>query len=75
MTEALAPSERHSFVHRGQTIYHWDQTLGEVNIYVELPRGVKAKDLAIDIDSRHLTLGIKGNDPYLNVSAQHGIKI
>lgn len=67
MTEALAPSDRHSFVHQGRTIYQWDQTLGEVNIYVELPPGLKARDLAIEIGSRHLKIGIKGNDPYINV--------
>ena len=65
--EALAPSERHKFTHNGRLIYEWDQTLTEVNIYVPIPAGVKAKDLAIDIQSTHLKIGIKGNSPYLDV--------
>lgn len=66
--EALAPSERHTFTHNGRVIYEWDQTLTEVNIYIPIPAGVKAKDLAIDIQSSHLKVGIKGNPPYLDVS-------
>lgn len=65
--EALAPSERHKFTHNGRVIYEWDQTLTEVNIYVPVPAGVRAKDLAIDIQSTHLKIGIKGNPPYLDV--------
>lgn len=65
--EALAPSERHKFTHNGRVIYEWDQTLTEVNIYVPIPAGVKAKDLAIEIQSTHLKIGIKGNPPYLDV--------
>ena len=65
--EALAPSERHKFTHNGRVIYEWDQTLTEVNIYVPVPAGVRAKDLAVDIQSTHLKIGIKGNPPYLDV--------
>lgn len=65
--EALAPSERHKFTHNGRVIYEWDQTLTEVNLYVPVPAGVRAKDLAIDIQSTHLKIGIKGNPPYLDV--------
>eukprot|EP00884_Botryococcus_braunii_P023417 jgi/Botrbrau1/975/Bobra.114_1s0016.1 len=66
MTDALAPAERHKFVCQGRSIYEWDQTLGDVNIYIELPPGLRAKDLTVKISSKHLTVGIKGNDPYLD---------
>jgi CS domain len=71
MTDALAPSDRHKFISENRTIYEWDQTISEVNIYVGLPAGLRAKDLAIEISSRHLNLGIKGNPPYLNVRSHH----
>ena len=66
--EALAPSQRHTYTHNGRVIYEWDQTLTEVNIYITVPAGVRAKDLTVDIQSQHLTVGIKGNPPYLDVS-------
>lgn len=37
MADRLAPSTRHKFVHEGRTIYEWDQTISEVNIYVDVP--------------------------------------
>lgn len=40
----------------------------EVNIYIELPEGVRAKQLAISIKPQHLTVGIKELPPYLDVS-------
>jgi hypothetical protein len=34
MAERLAPSEKHTFMHNGRTVYEWDQTLTEVNMCV-----------------------------------------
>ncbi|KAK9810223.1 hypothetical protein WJX72_006960 [[Myrmecia] bisecta] len=42
------------------------ETLTEVNIYCKVPQGVKAKQLYVDIDSKHLRVGIQPNPPYLN---------
>lgn len=67
MSERLAPSERHRVISQGQTVYEWDQTLSEVNLYVQLPPGVKGKQLFVDISSSHLRFGIKPNPPYLDV--------
>jgi hypothetical protein len=68
MTDKLAPSERHAYVCKGQTVYEWDQTLSDVNIYVQLPSGVSARQLYVDITSTHIKIGIKPNPPYLDVS-------
>ena len=72
MADRLLPteSERHTFTHNGQKVYQWDQTLEEVNIYVDVPEGCSAKFLFCDIDSQHLKFGIKGNPPFLDVSVQ-----
>jgi hypothetical protein len=64
--DKLAPAERHKYQHDGRTIYEWDQTFSEVNIYVEVPLGIKAKDLACTISVKHISLGLKGNPPYLD---------
>ncbi|KAG7019138.1 NudC domain-containing protein 2 [Cucurbita argyrosperma subsp. argyrosperma] len=67
MAEKLAPEKRHSFLHNGQKVFEWDQTLEEVNIYINLPPNVHSKQFYCKIQSTHVEVGIKGNPPYLNV--------
>ncbi len=50
-----------------QTVYEWDQTLDEVNMYIKPPPGITARALDIEITVKHLRIGIKGNPPFLNV--------
>ena len=58
MGDQLAPTERHAFRHEGRVVYEWDQTLEEVNMYVEVPPGVTAKVLAVRIDTDEVAIGI-----------------
>ena len=51
----------------GQKVFEWDQTLEEVNMYINLPPNVHPKQFYCKIQSKHVELGIKGNPPYLNV--------
>lgn len=67
MADQLAPSERHSVSQGERTIYQWSQTITDVDIFVPLPPGVKAKALYVDIQRAHLTVGIRPNPPYLDV--------
>ncbi|KAK9279124.1 hypothetical protein L1049_012799 [Liquidambar formosana] len=66
MAEKLAPEKRHSFIHNGQKVFEWDQTLEEVNMYITLPPKVHSKQFYCKIQSKHVEVGIKGNPPYLN---------
>ncbi|PNX95395.1 nudC domain-containing protein 2-like, partial [Trifolium pratense] len=50
----------------GQKVFEWDQTLDEVNIYINLPPKVNSKQFYCKIQSKHIELGIKGNPPFLN---------
>lgn len=68
MAERLAPAGRHAFAHGGRTVYEWDQTLADVNVYVPVPPGVRGRDMFCDIEARHLRFGLKGNPPFLDVS-------
>ena len=68
MSERLAPSERHQFLHNGEVVYEWDQSLSEVNLYIAVPEGVRAKQLYVDISNGHIRVGIAPNPPYLDVS-------
>ncbi|KAG2394899.1 uncharacterized protein HKW66_Vig0077260 [Vigna angularis] len=77
MAEKLAPEKRHSFIHNGEKVFEWDQTLDEVNIYINLPPNVHSKQFYCKIQSKHLELGIKGNPPYLNFvgDADFGVRL
>uniref|UniRef100_A0A803LXC8 CS domain-containing protein n=1 Tax=Chenopodium quinoa TaxID=63459 RepID=A0A803LXC8_CHEQI len=74
MAEKLAPDKRHAFVHNGQKVFEWDQTLDEVNMYIALPPNVPTKLFYSKIQSKHVEVGIKGNPPYLNHDLQHPVK-
>jgi len=56
------------FFNLGQKVFEWDQTLDEVNIYINLPPNVHSKLFYCTIQSKHIELGIKGNPPFLNVT-------
>ncbi|CAO2034687.1 unnamed protein product, partial [Urochloa humidicola] len=74
MAEKLAPEKRHAFVHNGQKVFEWDQTLEEVNMYIELPKGVPTKLFRCTIQAGHVEVGIRGNPPYLNHDLTHPVK-
>lgn len=67
MAEKLAPSKRHQFTHQGRVIYEWNQSLEEVNLFIEVPPGVSAKQLEVEVTGSQLKIGLKGNPPYLDV--------
>ncbi|KAL9228669.1 hypothetical protein vseg_004222 [Gypsophila vaccaria] len=74
MAEKLAPEKRHSFIHNGQKVFEWDQTLDEVNMYIDLPPNVPTKQFNCIIQSKHVQVSIKGNPPYLDHDFQHPVK-
>ena len=45
--------------------YEFELEHAEVTIYVPLPAGVSAKQLAVDVGTRSLSVGLKGKPPYL----------
>jgi len=57
---------RQKFEHNGETIYEWEQNLNEVLIFIRPPEGVKARMIDCKITPEKLTLGIKGNPPFIN---------
>lgn len=49
-------------------MYEWEQSLEEVNLYIETPPGVTADRVDCKITPKHIRLGIKGNPPFIDVS-------
>merc|ERR1719511_653149 len=41
--------------------YKWTQTLEEIELRVPLPMAVKARDLVVDIQKKHLKIVMKGH--------------
>ena len=74
MTDKIAPTSRRAYAHEGRVIYFWDQTFDEVNVYIPLPSGARARDLAVTLTSKSFTVGIKNTPPYLSHDFTHAIK-
>ncbi|CAM9614243.1 unnamed protein product [Chrysoparadoxa australica] len=56
---------RVKFIYEGRTVYEWEQSLQEINIYIQVPEGVTSKMIDCRISSHELNLGLKGNPPFL----------
>jgi len=47
--------------------YKWTQTLDEAEITVPIPGNLKAKDLVVELKKTHIKVGIKGQEPIIDV--------
>merc|ERR1711998_386265 len=46
--------------------YRWTQTLPDLDVYVDVPPGTRAKQLNVEIKHKHLTIGFKGQPPMID---------
>jgi len=65
--------KRLQYNHDGRTIYEWEQTLEDVHVYITPPPGITAKMLACQIGPSSMTLGLKGNPPFLSEKFEAGV--
>ena len=49
--------------------YKWTQTIGDLDITVEVPANLKGRDFVVDIKKKKLVVGIKGQEPIINVKS------
>ena len=49
--------------------YSWVQTLQEVTVNIPVPTGTKARSVVCEIKKNRLKLGLKGQDPIIDVSS------
>lgn len=57
------------FAVSGAIVYEWVQDLDDIVVFIKCPSpNTTKKDLAISIQSNRITLGLKGNPPFLDVS-------
>lgn len=55
--------------------YRWTQTLTEVEIRVPLKIAVKSRDMVVDMQKRHLKIGLRGQSPVLDGELYNEIKV
>ncbi|KAL3421380.1 nuclear movement protein [Phlyctema vagabunda] len=46
--------------------YKWTQTIGDLDINIEVPGNLKGRDFVVDIKKKKLVVGIKGQDPIIS---------
>jgi len=51
----------------GGPSYTWTQNLPDLSVLLPLPKNVKGKDLVVDIQRAHLKVGLKGQQPWIDV--------
>ena len=66
-------TKRLTYEHNGRKIYEWDQSLQDINMYIEAPPGVRAKHLEIKFTATQLKVGLKGNPPFIDEPFTHNI--
>ncbi|TVY88336.1 Nuclear movement protein [Lachnellula willkommii] len=47
--------------------YKWTQTIGDLDITLEVPGNLKGRDLKVEIKKKSLVLGVKGQEPIISV--------
>jgi hypothetical protein len=57
---------RIKFEHNGVTIYEWEQSLNEVNIYMEPPKEIPRKLIEVVISHGHVKVGLKDVPPFID---------
>jgi hypothetical protein len=75
MDSKQSKDERLKFVYEDKTVYEWDQSLDEVNIYITPSKDVSRRLLDIQISSNQLKVGLKGLDPYINEQPGGVVKV
>ncbi|EUD68092.1 hypothetical protein C922_01704 [Plasmodium inui San Antonio 1] len=59
-------TKRHKYVNNGVVIYEWEQSIDEINIFINMnSRVVSKKDLDIDLRSKRIRIGLKGMESFL----------
>jgi hypothetical protein len=55
--------------------YTWKQNLPDVDVEIIVPKGTRARDLAVDIGRKKLSVGLKNKEPIMSGELCREIKI
>lgn len=54
--------------------YRWTQTLGDVSVFVAVPKGTRGKQVVVDISQENLKVGLVGEPPIIDGALHARIK-
>jgi hypothetical protein len=66
---------RFKFEHEGRTIYEWEQSLEDVNIYMEPPPGLPRHMIKIEIGHSRLMVGVLNTPPFIDEETGGPVKV
>ena len=49
--------------------YKWTQTIQDLDITIDVPSNLRGKDIVVDMTRTKLKVGVKGQEPFIDVSA------
>ena len=61
--------------------YKWTQTISDLDITISVPSNLRGKDIIVDMTKTKLKVGVKGQEPFIDVRAatdyvlQHGLPL
>lgn len=55
--------------------YNWSQSVFDVQVQIPLPEGTKANQLDVKIQTKHITCGFKGKEPFLKGELCEKVKV
>ena len=67
----MEPNKGHGGDHEK---YSWTQQLTELEIEIPFPSGTKSRDVAVDIQKKHLKVGLKNAEPILDGDLYNEVK-
>jgi hypothetical protein len=67
MSGEAAPAEKKAGEDQTIIPYKWTQTLAEATLSIPVPEGTRARDVNCKITATHLTVGLKGQPPLIDV--------
>merc|ERR1712154_408277 len=58
--------KRRGYYYKKRLIFEWVQTLEDATMYIKTPKHIKAKDLKIELKTKHIQVGIKKMKPFIS---------
>ncbi|KAF9419566.1 hypothetical protein BGZ94_009365 [Podila epigama] len=55
--------------------YKWKQSLGDVDVTIEVPKGTRGKDVIVEIKKKSLKAGLKGQTPIIEGQLSKEVKL
>lgn len=55
--------------------YKWTQTIQDLDITIAVSSNLRGKDIIVDMSRTKLKVGVKGQEPFIDVCAAYGLRL